>query len=651
MTVLQVDFETRGTVELKRTGVYPYAKHHDTRVWLMAWAFDDEEPAVWYPDRELLPARVFDHIAAHGEMRAWNAQFERLMWRDCLPRMVPGIIVPTLEQWYCTEADAMAMALPRRLDMCATVLGIPEKKDMEGNKLMLRMCRPRKFDKETAEPIWWVDAEKLARLGEYCKQDVRTERSIAKRTRRLSSFERQVYLRNQRMNDRGLMMDRPLVAALSALAEKEMIKQNAALVDATEGAVEKTTQVARLKGWLEAQGLSMDSLGKKILDELLAPGMNMADDVRAALEARRESNKSSLAKLQSMLDCADPGDDRMRGLVIYHGASTGREAGKLVQPHNFVRPTLSQEEIDKAIPNVLAGNVDAIPRPQGLLQSYASLLRSCIIAGGAKEFYCVDFAGIEARVVAWLAGDPTYLKIFREGKKVYAEMASHIFKKPAKDIVKGSPEYQLGKAAILGCGFGMGVEKFCKTAGVSEAEGALAVNGFRETFAQVPELWWGLDNAAKRAIKRPGEVQSFRDIKYVVDSGYLWCTLPSKRSLAYYKPLIEDKMTPWGELKPSITFMGYSSFTHQWERQKTYGGSLTENVVQAVARDLLVEAEKRVDEEGFQVVLKVHDEIVAEVPAGIGVFDDFLALMKTPPSWGRDCPIDAEGWHGTRYRK
>jgi len=659
MTVLQVDFETRGTLELKRTGVYPYALHHDTCIWLMAWAFDGEEPGVWYPDREPLPERLAAHIQAGGEMRAWNAQFERVMWRDCLTRQVPGVVVPFLEQWHCTEAEAMAMALPRRLETAAKALGLALEKDMEGNKLMLRMCRPRRFDKETGEPVWWADDAKLQRLGTYARQDVRVERAIGKLVRRLRERERGAYLRNQRMNDQGVHLDLTLVTAMRNMAAVEITRQNQLLFDATGGDVAKVTRVGQLKQWLSEQGLETESLDKKALAELLDDQqMDLSPDVRAALEARREAGKSSLAKLNAMIDCVSLEDQRMRGLVVYHGASTGREAGKLVQPHNFPRGTVP--EIEAYIPHVLANRPDLMRalhvegKWPGLLTVLSSMLRSTITAAPGAELLCADFSGIEARVLAWLAGDQRYLQLWRDGKPVYKEMAAYIFKKPVEEIVKPGEEYTIGKNTILGCGFGMGADKFARSTGATPEMAKLAVDGFREMFPLVPEYWRNLNGAAISAVEHPGQPFKVNNVKYVLVQGYLWCVLPAGRSLAYAAPKVVDRLTPWGEMRPAVEFSGVDPYTHRWERQATYGGALTENVVQAVARDLLIDAEKRIADAGYSVVLKVHDEIVAEMPGSFDTserYEKFLALMKEVPSWAKSCPIDAEGWRGARYRK
>ena len=654
MSVLGVDFETYGTVELKRSGVYPYAKHHDTGIWCMAWAFDDEEPALWLPGQSL-PERIVAHIAADGELRAWNAAFERIMWRDCAARKW-GWPIPRDEQWHCTMAEACAMALPRSLDYCAQVLRLPINKDAVGKKLMLKMCRPRRFDPDSGEPVWWDELGNIKRLGEYCLQDVRVERSVYQLTRRLGANEREKYLLDQKMNDRGVQLDRDLVIKARELAEREIEWQNALLSEATDGQVGSVTKVAKLKEWLATQGLATETLNKQALAELLDDSVQLAPNVRAALEARQEAGKSSLAKLDAMLDCVGR-DNRCRGLLLYHGASTGRWSGKLIQPQNFTRGELKPDEIEpliewiKSEPRRLMASTAAVDR-LGLLTALSSMLRGCLIAAPGQRLFCADFAAIEARVLGWVANSQLMLAQFRDGKPIYKEMAGVIYHRPPAEIVKPSEEYQLGKNTVLGCGFGMGEKTFAKTTGVTPEVARTAVYAYRDTYPEVPRYWNKVNTAALDAVEHPGQVcmipGSPRTV-FVKRGGYLWIVLPSGRALAYAAPKIVDRQTPWGEMRPAVEYSGVNSYTHKWERMALYGGLITENIVQAIARDLMADAMVRVEQAGYPVILTVHDEIVSE--ASVGELSAFVDLVKTVSLWATGCPVDAEGWVGERYRK
>lgn len=644
-----VDFETRGTVELKRTGVYPYAAHHDTGIWCMAYAFDDEpDVSLWIPGQPF-PERLRAHIEAGGEMRAWNALFERVMWRD-KAQDVYGFPPVRDEQWYCTMAEASAMSLPRALEKAADVLGVAEQKDMKGNRLSKQMARPRRFTTEGGEPIWWDDDARLQHLYTYCQQDVRTERSVAGKTLRLNARERALYLLDQAMNDHGVPLDRKLITAAKKIAMRETLAQNKLLAEATGGEVTKVTQVARLQQWLGRQGVSVPTLAAKAVAEMLDDDLiKLSDDVRQALDARAEAAKSSVAKLDAMLDVIG-NDDYARGLMLYHGASTGRWAGKLVQPHNFPRG-LDVKDVEQYIPTVLAGD----PKGEITMVILAAMLRSMIKAPEGQALIAVDFSAIEARVLAWLAGDEEMLRQFRENRKIYLEMGQVIYGHP---ITKGTEEYQISKNTVLGCGFGMGVKTFIKQAKVQggvivpEHVGKRAVEAYRQTYPAVPRFWDDTNEAVIQAVLHPGTVVPVGRVKFVKRGGYLWIVLPAGRALAYAAPKIVQRPMPWNkhDIRPAVEFSGMDSYTHQWKRHALYGGLIVENIVQATARDLLADAMLRTHGRGFPVILSVHDEIVVLSPDP-KAYDAVFEEMVRVPVWAEGCPITAEGWSGERYRK
>lgn len=686
MTNLFVDFETRSTVELTRTGVYPYASHRDTFIWCMAWAFDDEPVALW-KEGEPLPERVVLHIMSNGALWAHNAQFERIMWRDCAVRRYAFPPVRD-EQWFDTAADAAASGLPRKLADVAAVLDLPVQKDREGNALMQRLCRPRSMN--GVDPVWWDDPEKLGRLYSYCRQDVEVEREVWRRVRRLTPHEREVYLLDQKVNDRGIRLDRELASAVRTIAGKEVARLNAALKDATGGAVDKVTKVAKLKAWLAEQGLELDSLRKAVLRDLDRSGLS--DDVLVALESRQEAAKSSLAKIDAMFDCVGD-DDQMRGLLKYHAAHTGRWSSYLVQLHNL--PTaLDVPNAEQYVPWALGKQVPDVYLSADGTKSFAlspnqfmppvmsvcaALLRPMITARPGHRLLAADFSAIEARALAWLARSELMLEQFAQGRPIYKEMAATIYGTSADAIVKPSPEYRLGKDTVLGCGFGMGWKKFVtqtkEKSGVVVPDelGKLAVDTYRATYPEVPLFWRRVNAAALDAVTYPKEVFTVNDrVRFTARNGFLWVVLPSGRPIGYYRPKVVQRVLPWSESEtaPAVEYSGYSNYTHQWERLTLYGGLITENIVQAVARDLLADAMLRVEAAGYPVVLTVHDEVVAEVgdtkqgllelvsrsgaygeDAYEASLDDFLALMHEVPAWARGLPVAAEGWEGARYRK
>ena len=646
MTV-SVDFETRSTVDLRRTGVYKYAQDLNTDVWCMAYAFDDNEPQVWRPGDEL-DQKFVEYITQKGELRAWNANFERTIWNEILvPRY--GWPKTTIEQWVCTASEARAMALPGSLEMSAKVLGVQEQKDKEGSNLMLRMARPRSIQAD-GTIIWWDVPERVQRLVRYCLQDVRTEVAIAKAIRRLVDTETQVFNLDQTINDRGVRLDIKLAKAAKKLAEKATLEANRLLYDVTNGKVAKVSSVAQLTAWLKEQGLEVaDGLGKDQIKDLLSKASGPALE---ALALRSEAGKSSVAKIESMLEAVCQ-DGRIRGLLLYHGATTGRWAGRLVQPQNFPRGDVSNAE--EYIPLVYSKDYEALDATAPVLSVISSLLRSMLISAENHRLIAADFAAIEARVLAWLAGEEELLENFRTGGDVYRVMASKIY-----SITPGavnSVQRQVGKMSILGLGYGMGAKKFTdscqKQAGVTltEDQAKTVVQLYRNTNANIVGFWGHLNRAAINAVKNPGSVQAVGDIKYTSRGGYLWCVLPSKRPLAYAKPRIVERETPWGSTNEAVSFEGLDSFTKKWERHDLYGGLLAENVTQAVARDIMADAMIRLEKAGYPLILSVHDEIVAEVPDGFGSVAEFESLMCQVPQWAEGCPIDAEGWEGERYRK
>ena len=367
---LSIDFETRSTVDLTKSGVYRYTEDPTTDIVCMAFAFGDEDVEVWtppsgqceawcetakVPDAECdcfneIPWRIVEWIEAGQPLRAHNAQFERILWRDVLgPRY--GFPVPTLEQWHCTAAEAAAMALPRHLALAAKALSLPMQKDEGGHRLMLQMCKPRKVEKD-GTIIWWDDADRMGRLIEYCKQDVRTERAVAARVRRLDKRERAIYLLDQKINDRGIRLDVPLIEAAQSVVESALVDANREIAKVTKGAVSGVTKVADLTQWLQQQGVEVEDVRKSTIRDLLADSDALDDHVQEALTLRQEAGKSSTAKLKSMQACRCS-DDRARGLLLYHGATTGRWSGKLIQPQNFPRGTVKDAEA--YIPMILEG--------------------------------------------------------------------------------------------------------------------------------------------------------------------------------------------------------------------------------------------------------------------------------------------------------
>lgn len=650
--IVRLDFETRSTVDLRETGAYPYFDDPTTDVMCVAYAFDDEEPVLWYP-WDTVDDRLADHVKEGLPMIAWNAQFERLCWRSIMSKRYSWPEAK-LEQFHCSMAAAAMRGMPLKLEQSAIALGLEETKDIEGYRLMMKMTKPRRI--EGKKIVWWESLEDMRRLGEYCKQDVRTERAISKILGwQLPEGERKVWLFDQQINDRGIGLDRKACEGAVVVADKALDAVDAELDTITGGGV-SITSASALTNWLQSQGLDVSSVAKPAVRAML--GRPQMANVRRVLELRQEAAKSSVAKYRKMLDYCTT-DHRMHGLLQYHGAHTGRWAGRGVQPQNFPRGNVKDPE--GFIPFIQAGDYESIALLESPMDVLSSALRCSMMALGDYTLYTADFAAIEARVVAWLAGQESMLELFRNGGDPYIDIGESIF---GYEVKKGSMERFVGKTAVLGLGFQMGWKRFkesCLAQGgvdISEELARTSVSIYREKNDHIKALWAVLEAAVMKAMKSPrSEVPlAMCDVTFRYEGLWLECRLPSGRSLWYYDPLITQVPLPWsgdeGEAlhRDQVQPIGLNSVTRQFERYGLYGGLLAENITQAVARDILVASMFRVQEAGFNVLLTVHDEVVTE-RLERGKLEQFLSLMAQPPDWAKTCPVGVEGWEGKRYRK
>lgn len=690
MSTINIDFETRSMVDLRKTGVYPYAEHHSTDVWCMAYSIDGGEAEVWSPflsEYAAISPRLLEALP-RSELRAWNSGFEHIIYREIMVKKY-GFPPVQMEQWVDTAAEAAALALPRGLGKAAKALGMDHEKDKDGYKLMMKMARPRCIGAwwiDTHGPfatmgsasaykrkqgiageavqddrtvMWWDhDEYMIRRLIDYCKQDVVVEQSIAEVLRELPAAERQVFLMNQRINDRGIYVDTDLVEAASALVERVMEEANASMVELTGGAVQRVTQIKNIREWLESHGITVEDLRKDTVRDLLADP-ELPAVVREVLKVRQDAGKTSTAKLAAFTRCVAK-DGRAHGLLLYHGASTGRWSGSLVQPQNFPRPEMDPEPF---IDVVLQQDYDQLREHGAPAIIISSMLRSMLRAAPGNTLLAADYSQIEARVLAWVAGQDDLTELFRSGGKVYETMAAFIFNKNVADIGKDSFERQIGKNSVLGAGFQMGARRFGEQVHeqtgieLTEQQADDAIKGYRTLYSRIPAFWKSIEQAAMSAVENPRHVYAcgVQDrIKFTYRGQFLWCQLPSKRFLSYARPEIREKQlpAPWQDVtKPSLSYLGVDSLTKQWRRTHTYGGHLTENVVQAMARDLMAGAMLRVEQAGYNPILTVHDEVVVEAPQDRADFPEFMTLMQIIPKWADDLPVAAEGWQGLRYRK
>ena len=634
--VVSIDFETKSAVDLRKTGVYKYAADPSTDIWCMAYKAPwSDDVLVWQPGDER-DIYLEDWIMAGGLLSAWNANFERTIWNEV---MVGRYQWPDtrIKQWRCTMAQASAMGLPRSLGQAAAVLGVEEQKDKTGAALMLRMARPRKVNADGSY-TWWNTKDKVEALVAYCRQDVRTELSVAEVLNEMPDSERRLYQLDQRINDRGVALDVDLVHRVKALAENARVEIDAEIQRLTKGKVNAATNAMELTAWLNAHGIRAKSVDKQTVGRLLSFD-RMHPVIREVLKLRQNGAKSSTAKYDAMLHAVN-GDGRMRGLLVYHGAATGRWSGRLVQPQNFPRPQKKQDELDEIIAKLKAGE-DVSEHGAGTVLA-SDLLRSMLVAEDGHRLMFADYSAIEARVLAWVAGQNDLVETFRKGGDVYKEMASAIYNVDVGAVTDG--QRQVGKMAILGCGYGMGGKRFaeqCASMGikVDEDEAKRIVSVYREKNNRIAQYWRDIEQEFVEMVKGAGRV------------GTVGLPLPSGRSLTYHNPRIIQRETPWGEMRDTAQVDTLNSVTRQWVSQIIWGGLLTENVVQATARDLMATAMMALEVKGYNVILSVHDEIISEVPDNFGSLDEMIDIMTRVPAWAEGCPINAEGKEGKRYRK
>jgi DNA polymerase len=630
---LYIDYETRSRCDLRKHGAWNYSLDPSTQVLCMAHKIGAKPIGLWQPflgdNPYMMPAEVFHHVCNGGLIEAHNAFFEYVIWHHVLNW--PAV---PIEQWRCSAALAASQGLPRSLAGAALGAGLAVEKDQEGHRLMLKMCKPRKPTKNDKRE-WFESREDLIRLGQYCEQDVATEYALSQKLGSLSDSEQRVWHLDMKINTRGVQCDveacKGAVSMLSQLAEQGKRE----IEELTEGAVKSPGQVVKLCDWLQQQGVEIADLRAATVKECLK-GTVLTDKARRALEIRQANSKSSTKKYQAMIDRA-AADGRIRSLLLYWGALTGRWAGAGIQIQNFPRGSIKHETVMGLIPAIVEEDLKYLRALGDPTDTLSSCLRAMLIAKPGHELIGADYSSIEARVLLWLAGDERGLEIFRQGQDIYVDMAATIYGVLPDQVTKD--QRMLGKVAILGLGYGMGAQKFvltCKGYGIdidlSMAE--RVVQAYRTKYFKVKELWQNYNSLAIEQIKNnPGRSMRLE--------------LPSGREIVYQRPRLTPEPAPWDELQliDRIQYESPRGPVH------TYGAKLVENITQAVARDVMAHAMVELDAAGLDIVLSVHDEIVIEVPEGTTSVDAVCDLMCRLPDWARGLPVAAEGWIGKRFRK
>ncbi len=642
--ILEMDIESFSDVDLIKCGVYAYADSPAFEILLFAWSFDGGETQIIdLAQGEKLPAEVEDAIFDVSVTKtAYNANFER----TCLSKHFGRYIPP--ESWHCSAVQAAMLALPRSLEDVGRVLGLDEQKMKEGKELIRYFCvpcKPTKANGGRTRNLPCHAPEKWELFKTYCKRDVDVEKSIR---RKLHNFpipesEMELYRLDQRINDRGVLVDMGLVEQAIACERlhKEVVTKRAYELTG----LENPNSVAQLKGWLGDMGMEAESLSKKAVAEMIA---ETDGEVEELLRLRLMLAKTSVKKYEA-IERSACSDGRVHGMLMFYGANrSGRWSGKNVQLHNLPKNYLPDLELARDL--VKQGRFEDIELLYDSTPNVLSeLIRTAFIPKPGCRFVVADFSAIEARVLAWLSGEQWRLDVFTSHGKIYEASASSMFHVPMEEITKGSSLRQKGKLAELGLGFGGAsgalISMGALDMGLTEDELPPLVAAWRKANPHITQFWWDVDAAAVKAVTEKQRTKVGKII-FEYKSGILFITLPSGRKLSYVKPRMA--VNRFG--RDGLTYEGISE-NKKWSRIETYGPKLVENIVQGTARDLLAEAMLRVEKKGYPIVMHCHDEIIAEVPEDSGSVDEMCGIMAVQPEWAEGLPLRADGYQCSFYQK
>jgi DNA polymerase bacteriophage-type len=650
-----IDFETRSSIDLKKVGAFRYGQHWDTRALCLAYKIPGQEVKLWHPDLPP-PIDLFFWVEDGGMVEAHNAEFEWVIWNYVQTRH--GWPALSWKQLLCSAAKGAVMGLPRSLEGLCDVLNTEVRKDKDGKKIMLRLAKLKR--PTTKEPDSWdEDPEKRAKLYSYCIDDVLSEEAASHELPDLTPLEQKMWRHTEMINERGIYCDIETCARAAEVArrfERELLGE---LKIVTGGQVKTAKQHARLLTFIRGEGVETENLQAATVQHLLKQD-GLTHKAKRALQIRATLNKSSLSKFDTMIRMAGP-DKRIRGTLMHHGASTGRDTGRGIQPQNYIYDKTGQANPEKIIHALNGLDYDdfklAYPK---VFESLSFILRGMLRAAPGKKFVAADFAAIETRVLFWLANHDVGLEIFYRGEDIYIEMARAIYGLSeeawgALNKEERKAKRQLGKQAILGLGYGMGAKKFVMTCAnygivITEEFAKKVVKLYRTLHWPIKALWNDIETAAIGAVTRPGKTYTAGKSKFFKQGRFLVVELPSKRRIYYCDPEISTRETEWGN-QDRLGYYAPNSTTKRWQYEETYGGKFCENLVQAVAADLMREGALRQEIRGFPIVIRVHDELIAEVDQDRECLGEFETLMSELPAWAKGCPVTVEGWEGPRYKK
>lgn len=665
MDILSIDVETYCDLDIKDVGAYKYCRHPSFEVLLFAYAFNDEPVELidftteeYAKDNEtkkitgwgLLPDRVVDALEDKNVLKsAFNANFERsavlAYGFDNLP-----------EEWDCTMIKAMRLGLPSSLDMVGKALHFPEDKQKmkEGKALIQYFCKPCKPTKTNGGRIRNLPEhapEKWEIFKEYCKQDVEVERDIRNKLSKYEVIPKEKLLWNldQEINDRGINLDLDMINRAIDCDEQLSYRLMNEARELT--GLDNPNSLAQLKKWIgERVGYAVGSITKDTIPDLIRDAESKGNvEVKRILELRQLMGKTSTKKYQTMINMRCD-DGRVRGLLQFYGANrTGRWAGRGVQVQNL--PQNHLPDLDNARNILKNGDFDTLEFLfDSIPDTLSQLIRTAFIPTEGNRFIVADFSAIEARVIAYIAGEEWRLEVFKQGGDIYCASASKMFGVPVEKHGVNGELRAKGKIAELALGYGGAggaIRAFDKAGSIPDEELPKIVSDWRKASPHITKLWWDVDKAAKKAIREKTTVTLHHGIKFIYDPGVLFIELPSGRRLSYIRPKIE----PGPYDKDIITYDGMQQTSRQWTRLETYGPKLVENIVQAFARDCLGETMFNVTEAGFNIVMHVHDELILDVPKEESSVEEICELFAKTISWAPGVPLTADGYQCSYYMK
>ena len=647
METLSCDLETYSSEDLRKCGVYRYCEAPDFEILLFAYSVDGGEVQLAdLASGEKLPREIIKAVTDDSVIKwAWHANFERV----CLSRylrdlgLLTGYLNP--EGWRCDMVWAATLGLPFSLEGAGAVLGLDKQKLTEGKELIRYFCKPcspTQANSGRTRNLPCHAPDKWEMFKRYNIRDVETEMGIQQRLSKfpVPDFVWEEYHLDQEINDRGVKIDMELVRQAIAIDERSRNELISAMREFTQ--LENPNSVQQMKDWLANNGLMTESLDKKAVAELMK---NATPELIRVLTLRQQLAKSSVRKYQAMQNavCAD---GRARGLFSFYGANrTGRFSSKIIQLQNLARNSMS--DLDQARALIKTGDYDAVSMLyDDVPDTLSQLVRTAFVPPKGKLFYVADFSAIEARVIAWFAGEKWRSEVFRKGGDIYCASASQMFKVPVEKHGINGHLRQKGKIAelALGYGGGMGALKAMGALemGLKEEELQPLVNAWRNANPNIVKFWWAVDNAVMEAVNKRTTTET-HGITFSFKSGMLFITLPSGRKLAYVKPRIG--MNQFGG--ESITYEGIGA-TKKWERLESYGPKFVENIVQATARDILCFAMKTL--RCCSIVMHIHDEVVIEADPRVSL-DALCEQMGRTPPWAEGLILTASGYTSPYYKK